>query len=311
MDNNNALISVIIPCYNVAAYVERAIQSILLQSYENLEIWVIDDASTDNTLQKVNAIHDDRIKVVAFKKNTKKVGAVNEILQNVNGDFIAFQDADDWSEPERLQEQINQFKNDPQLGICFTNYRYVGDPTFLPTKISLTNEELKNEFLNYTYKRNPGTSPTNCPSMMISKEALLKTKGYHPYFAGRVAEDIQWIYRILKYFKGITVNKPLYNYAIREGSFTQIQATGINPKYAYSWQLVSKIIYKDVYEGIDVLAPENKDQLIKLELECCEDALIENIQLVNHIRNVYERSMSFKLGKFILTPWRVIKNLRN
>jgi glycosyltransferase involved in cell wall biosynthesis len=311
MNQESTLISVIIPCYNVSAYVERAIHSILSQSYKNLEIWVIDDASNDDTLQKINAIKDDRIKVVAFKENTKKVGAVNEVLQKVNGDLIAFQDADDWSECGRLQEQLNKFQSDPELGICFTNYRFIGNRIFHPGKISLTDEELKNEFLNYTYKRDPGTSPTNCPTMMISREALQKTKGYHLYFAGRVAEDIQWIYRILKDFKGITLDKPLYNYAIREGSFTQIQATGINPKYAYSWQLLSRIIYKDVHEGIDVLAPENKNILTKLELESCEDALIENIQLLNHTRDVYERSMSFKLGKFILTPWKVIKNLKN
>jgi glycosyltransferase involved in cell wall biosynthesis len=311
MNPETPLISVIIPCYNVTAYVERAIYSILVQSYKNLEIWVIDDASTDDTLQKINAIKDDRIKVVTFEENTKKVGAVNEVLQKVNGDYIAFQDADDWSEPSRLHEQLNKFQSDRDLGLCFTNYRYAGNRILYPGTISLTNEELKNEFLNYTYKRNSGTSPTNCPTMMISREALRKTKGYHLYFAGRVAEDIQWIYRILKDFKGVTLDKPLYNYTIREGSFTQIQAIGINPKYAYSWQLLSKIIYKDVHEGIDVLAPENKNLLTKLELESCEEALIENIQLVNQTRNVYERSVSFKLGKFILTPWRIIKNLKN
>lgn len=311
MDNNNPLISIIIPCYNVSSYVERAIQSILLQSYENLEIWVIDDASTDDTLQKVNAITDGRITVITFEENTAKVGAVNEVLKRVNGDYIAFQDADDWSQPERIGEQLKEFRNDGQLGVCFTKYTYGGAKTFLPGAIALSNEELREEFYGYTYKRPEGTSPTVCGTMMISKEALLKTKGYHPYFAGRVAEDIQWVYRILKHFKGITVNKFLYNYTIREGSFTKIQATGINPKYAYSWQLLSKIIYKDVHEGIDVLAPENKDLLMKLELESCEDALVENIRLVNHIRDVYQRSLSFKLGKLILTPWRFIKNVRN
>jgi glycosyltransferase involved in cell wall biosynthesis len=97
------IISVVIPCYNVSLYVEKAVHSILNQSYKNLEIWLIDDGSTDNTLQKINAIKDERIKVVAFKENTQKVGAVNEVLHKVNGDYIAFQDADDWSESGRFQ----------------------------------------------------------------------------------------------------------------------------------------------------------------------------------------------------------------
>lgn len=308
MNNESLLTSVIIPCFNVENFVEKAIQSILSQSYSNLEIWIIDDASTDNTLEKITSFKDERIKVASFRENTQKVGAVNEVLQKVKGDFIAFQDADDWSEPNRIELQLNEFLKDPNLGICFTNYRYVGNKAFLPKKISLTNEELRNEFLNYTYKRDNGTSPTNCPTMMISRQALEKTKGYSPYFAGRVAEDIQWIYRILKAFKGITIDKILYNYSIREGSFTQTQAKGIKAKYAYSWQLLSKIIHKDIYEGVNVLAPENAELIKKLELEACEDALVENIQLLNHTIEVYEGSKSFRLGKFLLTPWRIFKN---
>ena len=309
MNNGSSIISVIIPCFNVENFVEKAVQSILSQTYLNLEIWIIDDASTDGTLEKINSFKDERIKVAAFKNNTQKVGAVNEVLQKVKGDFIVFQDADDWSEPNRIELQLNEFLKDPQLGICFTNYRYVGNKSFLPKKVSLTNEELRNEFLNYTYRRENSTSPTNCPTMMISRISLEKTKGYSPYFAGRVAEDIQWIYRILKEFKGITIDKILYNYSLREGSFTETQAKGIKAKYAYSWQLLSKIIYKDVHESVDVLAPENAGILKRLELEACEDALVENIKLLNHTIEVYEKSKSFRLGKILLTPFRIFKHL--
>ncbi len=301
------LISVIIPCYNVSDFVEKAINSILCQTYNNLEIWIIDDGSTDDTLKKINAIKDKRIKVATFVENTQKIGAVNEVLKKVNGNFIAFQDADDWSEPDRIKMQLQQFTIDPDLGICFTGYNYIGTKNFLPGKISLTNEELRNEFLNYTHKRFMESSPTICATMMISRAALDATCGYHPYFVGRVAEDIHWVYRILKDFKGITVNKVLYNYSFRNGSFSQIQGEGSNAKYAYSWQLLSKLIYKDIHEGIDVLLPENKDLLINLELESCEDALLETIQLLNQTKNAYEKSFSFNLGKLILTPYRIIK----
>lgn len=311
MDNISPLISIIIPCYNVAIYVEKAIQTILQQTYNNLEIFIIDDASTDNTLEKINSIKDERIQVVTFKENTQKVGAVNEVLKKVKGDYIAFQDSDDWSAPTRIQVQLNEFLKDPELGICFTNYRYVGNKTFLPGKISITNEELRSEFLNYNLRRENGNSPTICGTMMISKSALKKTVGYHPYFAGRVAEDIHWIYRILKDFKGITIEKVLYNYRLRAGSFTQVQSTGIKPKYAYSWQLVSKIIYKDIHEGVDVLDPANINLLKVLELEACEAALIENIKLLNETKRIYEDSFSFRIGKFITTPVRIIKKIKN
>ena len=91
----------------------------------------------------------------------------------------------------------------------------------------------------------------------------------------------------------------------------QIQASGLNAKYAYSFQLLSKIIHKDIHEGINVLDPENKEELERLELDACEEALMENVRLVNETRRVYENSTSFKLGRFILTPWRIIKSLKN
>src|SRR5690242_675529 len=109
MKNTRPLISVIIPCYNVAPFVCRAVQSIIDQTYKNLEIWIIDDASTDDTLQKINSFEDQRITVIVLKENTQKIGAVNEVLQKVNGDYIAFQDSDDWSEPNRIEEQLKEF----------------------------------------------------------------------------------------------------------------------------------------------------------------------------------------------------------
>lgn len=307
MNNEQPLVSVIIPCYNVGTFVEKAITSILQQTYTNLEIWIVDDASEDDTLQRIYSFKDERINVVEYKQNTKKIGAVNEVLQKVNGDLIAFQDADDWSEPERIEYQVAQFYNQVGLGICFTNYRYVSNGKKMPVRIAVTNEELRDEFLDFGNKKNIDFDPTNCPAMMITREVLKITGGYHPYFAGRVAEDIQWIYRILKEFKGITVDKPLYNYSIREGSFTQIQFSGQQPKYAYSWQLLSKIIYKDIHENIDVLDRANIHLLKELELEACEEVLTSKIRLLNEIQKAYETSMSFKIGKFILSPFHFLK----
>jgi glycosyltransferase involved in cell wall biosynthesis len=302
-------VSVIIPCYNVSEYVERAIQSILGQTYANLEVLIINDASTDDTLDKIKKFNDERIRLFEFEKNTQKIGAVNMVLKQAKGSFIAFQDADDWSEPHRIQEQLAEFTHNPHLGICFTNYRVAGKTPFVPSRIAITDPELKDEFLEFGHKKNVSFFATNCPSMMITSEVLKRTGGYHPYFAGRVAEDIQWIYRILKEFQGITIDKVLYNYSVREGSFTQIQSAGKNAKYAYSWQLLSKIIYKDVHDNIDMLTSENEIELKEMELEACEEALIGALQSSRSLQSDYEKSNSYKLGKFLLSPFKILKRL--
>lgn len=310
IDMQNPLVSVLIPCYNVSAYVAKAIQSILDQTYTNLEIFIIDDASIDDTLHKIESFNDNRIRIIQFKDNTKKIGAVNEVLKQVNGVFICFQDADDWSETNRIESQVNQFLNNKELGICFTAYKNVGEKKFKPSPISLSNEDLRDEFIDFGHRQNKHFHPTCCPSMMISKTVLVNFCGYHPYFFGRVGEDIHWIYKILKKFQGVTVNEPLYYYNVRIDSLTGNQFMGNNPKAAYTWGLLSEIIYKDIYENIDTLDSKYSELLKDLELKACEEALIKNIQLKNETRYTYENSMNFKIGKLILTPFKMLVRLR-
>jgi glycosyltransferase involved in cell wall biosynthesis len=304
------LVSVLIPCYNVSAFVEKAIISVLNQTYSNLEILIIDDASSDDTLNKIRKFKDGRIKVIEFKENTQKVGAVNATLKMAHGDLICFQDADDWSEPKRIEKQVQHFIEKPELGICFTCYRYAGEKKGSPRRVSMSYEELKNEFLDYGCIKQMDFHPTICATMMITKVVLNKTKGYHPYFVGRVAEDTQWIYRILKDFTGLTVDEVLYNYVVRKGSLTQIQFSGSNVKAAYSWQLLAKIIYKDFYENFDLLDADNVNELKAVELQACEEALVEQIQRNHKISAVYENSTSFKIGKIVLTPFLKLSGLR-
>jgi glycosyltransferase involved in cell wall biosynthesis len=311
MISDSPLVTVIIPSYNVSDYIDRAILSILNQTYTNLEIIIVDDASTDNTLSKIKAFEDKRIKIIHFEVNTKKIGAVNEALKQASGKLIAFQDADDWSEPTRIQEQVAAFNQNSKLGVCFTKYFNVYKSRTTSKRIALTDEELKMQFLNFGLVKDSKLAPTCCPSMMVSKEVVRSTGGYHQFFYGRVAEDIHWIYRILKKFDGIAIDKPLYNYTIREGSLTNLQLTGKNAKAAYTWQLLSKIIYKEIHENLDLLSPINHKELKAAELEACEEALIETIQLLQNTRVAYKTSISYKLGKSLLFPYHKLKKWVN
>ncbi len=311
MIREQPLVSVIIPCYNSAAFVKVAINSIINQSYQNLEIFLIDDASTDDTLSVLRAFADKRIKVLDFKINTKKVGAVNEAMKIVNGEFIAFQDSDDYSEPDRIKYQVGEFLKDNQLGVCFTKYKFCGDKNYVAENVSLSNSDLKSEFLHYQYKRKAGHSPTCCPSMMIHKNVISEIGGYHPYFAGKIGEDAHWIYRILKKFKGITVNEVLYNYYVRKGSLMTEAYAGKNVKFNYSLPLLHLIIKKDVEENIDVLNATNALALRDLELQACEMALTDKILDYHNLQLVYENSKSFKIGKKIIGSLMFFKKLFN
>jgi glycosyltransferase involved in cell wall biosynthesis len=312
MDNNkiglnDPLVSILIPCFNVDKYVEKAVTSILLQTYKNLEIWLINDGSTDNTLKILESFIDERIKIMHFEQNTKKIGAVNEVLKKVKGDFIAFQDADDWSETNRIEKQLKEFRKDKDLGICFTGYKYTGFKSNFPGPIALTNADLKDEFLHFGHKQNKRLDVTVCATMFISKKVLEETGGYHSYFKDRVGEDIFWVSRILKNFNGCCINETLYYYNQREGSSTSRQINGDNIKAAYSWELLEKMIYKANSENINLLEENQAANLRAVELEACEDALKKQIINVARTTEIYKNSNSFKLGNKLLNLVRIFR----
>lgn len=119
MKNNNDLVSVIIPTYNREKTIIRAINSVLNQSYKNLEVIVVDDNSSDSTISLINKIDDKRLKIVKLKKNSGACKARNVGIENANGSIIAFQDSDDeWLE-DKIKIQLDYLKeNNYDMVFC-------------------------------------------------------------------------------------------------------------------------------------------------------------------------------------------------
>lgn len=109
---NNDLISVVVPCYNVEKYLEKCVDSIINQTYQNLEIILVDDGATDSTPELCDklALTDSRIKVI-HKQNGGLSDARNAGLTIANGKYITFFDSDDWIEPETLKVAIEEMMN--------------------------------------------------------------------------------------------------------------------------------------------------------------------------------------------------------
>jgi len=110
-------VSVIIPAYNSAAFIERAIRSVLQQTWQPLEILVIDDGSTDNTREVVQAI-EGPIRYIR-QENAGASAARNRGIQEAKGDFIAFLDSDDEWLPRRLERTLAPLLANPALGFCY------------------------------------------------------------------------------------------------------------------------------------------------------------------------------------------------
>lgn len=106
MINCKKLVSVVIPTYNVENYVRQAIQSVLDQSYQYFEVLVIDDGSTDGTVDVIKAFSDSRIRLMINKLNSGPAFSRNRGIEHAKGEWIAFLDSDDWWENTRLEKLL-------------------------------------------------------------------------------------------------------------------------------------------------------------------------------------------------------------
>ena len=119
--SNMEKVSVIITCYNSSSYVTKALESVLNQTYDNLEVIVVDDASTDDTCAVVQKITDPRVTLLKRTVNGSCGAARNTALPVVTGRYIAFLDSDDYWLPDKLSIQIKKMQEKAASFSC-TNY---------------------------------------------------------------------------------------------------------------------------------------------------------------------------------------------
>ena len=124
MDERKPLISIIIPNYNYGRYLREAIDSALSQAYNNIEVIVVDDGSTDNS-KDIIATYKKHIHSIYLSQNKGLGGARNAGLKEAKGDYILLLDSDDWLFSEAVDGLVDGFKNHPACGVIFGNAEYV------------------------------------------------------------------------------------------------------------------------------------------------------------------------------------------
>jgi glycosyltransferase involved in cell wall biosynthesis len=125
------LVSVIVPTYNGARYIKSCLNSVLQQSYKNMELIIINDGSTDHTKRvlerwkrslRIHSSKKSRIVIVTLPRNIGFAGAVHTGLFVAKGEFIAMQDSDDLSHQQRIQKQVEFLRHHPEIDLVGTNY---------------------------------------------------------------------------------------------------------------------------------------------------------------------------------------------
>lgn len=183
LTDNNSKVTVIIPFFNAEPTIQTALDSILNQTWKNLEIFLVDDASTDKTLSVVEPyVRDDpRMHLIKSETNQGPYLARNLALKQASGDFVTCHDADDWSHPKKIELQVQHLLNNPsvlantsQLARAFSN-------------------------LKFTRRGNPGYYiQKNMSSLMFRRQPVMDKIGY--WDSVRFGADGEFLRRIKKAF---------------------------------------------------------------------------------------------------------------
>lgn len=201
MKANTPLVSVLISVHNDEKNIRNAIKSILDQTYENIEILIVDDASTDNSLNEINTTIRGQKKVMCYQ-NEENIGLtknLNFLIKNSEGELIARQDSDDTSHPQRIEKQVNHLL-DNKLDASTTRStnlqngkKIPGLSFYLPKKLIM---RYKNPFIHGT--------------LLIKKSVLDSVNCYNENYY--YSQDYFLFAQLLKNnFNVKTLNESLYN----------------------------------------------------------------------------------------------------
>ena len=210
LSSNSPKVSVIIPTHNRAHLIGRSIQSVLNQTYQDFEIIVVDDGSTDNTREVIKEFQrkDKRIKYIKHSKNKGGSAARNTGIKTSRGEYIAFQDSDDEWFPEKLEKQMGFFKNMPaEVGIVYTDmWRITGNIK----KYLYSPEIMPKDKIIYEQALDYSVGNIGIQTSLIKKEVFAKAGMFDEKFPRFI--DLEFFIRLSKYYYFFHINEPLVNY---------------------------------------------------------------------------------------------------
>lgn len=273
----SGLVSVLLPNYNGYKHLKESIDSVLNQSYEKIELIVIDDESTDNSRDLIEIYKDARIKLVYLEKGRHISYALNKGMEYAQGEFIARIDSDDVWEKEKLEKQILYLLVHPQIAACFTKINLIDEDGNNAENKYKDIYEMYNNVSNKTQKQwiKYFFSKGNClchSSVLMRRKMLDALDGYYklPYVT---AEDMELWMRLVLEYPIFVMDEKLVNY---RWETSETKVSGNDQQSQNAFMNVKMLIKKHFLDTIsnDKFIEYFSDEFInaksctEIELEC-------------------------------------------
>lgn len=268
--SEDALVSVIVPMYNVERYISKCLDSLCDQKYENIEIIVVDDSSPDGSAEIVKRYMEKDKRIRYIKRENGGLGAArNTGIKASTGEYICFVDSDDWVDSDYISKFVETLEKD-KSDVVIANIRYVfPDGTERPRtphinehEIISGREALRREFIGKQYR-------CHAPNKFCRRSFFIDNDIWFP--EGKIYEDVFTTYKILLAATQVTLI-PDYTYYYLQSRQGSIMYTEINPKR-----------FSDMFEALNLILSDEKCRSYKLDAEI-QCLYVENIiSLVNYI----------------------------
>ena len=214
MNDKRNLVSVLVPVYNVEEYLQKCIDSILLQSYDNIQVVIVDDGSTDRSWEICEEYRLKDRRVEAYHQSNQGVAATrNHLLDKIRGDYFLFVDSDDWIEQDMVEYLVGLLETKGgEIAMCDRVINDVTPSVIVPDVFSLEKDRAIFDFLQHGYFK----------GMLWNKLMRLSVLLDNRFASGiSYGEDALFCWNILKNVNRVVVsNKQLYHYRMNQNSIS-------------------------------------------------------------------------------------------
>lgn len=299
-------VSVIITTYNRADYLGFAIDSVLSQTFEDFELIIIDDGSTDGTKELVNSYQDERI-IYHYQENRGQNPARNKGMAISNGEYIAHLDSDDMWIPSKLEKQVYILENNYNIGLVYCGTQLIdGMHNVIGTQpIVIHNGKVLDKLLMTNFLYNG--------SCAIFRKDCLKKVGFFDESFKRMT-DWEFYLKFAIYYKFFGINEYLLKYRIHNETMSK----DFNSYKAYGIKILEKIF---AHKDLDPKYLKFKNRAIALRHRYMGRRYFENkypdearkgfIEALKTDRTLYYQSDTFILFMLTYLPQNLIDQLRN
>lgn len=221
-------VSVVIPSYNHEKYIEETLDSILNQTFQDFEIIITDDGSSDQSVEKIKKYLDPRIKLYVFEKNKGACTALNNCIINSKGKYIAYVSSDDVWEPDKLEKQL-KFLENSQVPVVFTKAKIIDENSNIFTEknhpyysiFDQDNRSREERLRNFFFSGN-----CLCHPSILIKKSVYDELGLYNERMANLPDFEMWIRICMKYDIHI-LDEKLTRFRVRSQN---ANASGINPR---------------------------------------------------------------------------------